>query len=65
MVDREETEATGTALLERRVQLDARRGALQGDAGIDREFDRLLDRLRAGEITEEQFEQEKRRLLGG
>lgn len=63
--EREQAETVGAELLSRRVQLDARRGALQGDATIDEEFDRLLEQLNSGEISEEQFEREKIRLLGG
>lgn len=63
--EREQAESIGTELLSRRVQLDARRGALQGDTAIEGEFDRLLQKLQSGEISEEQFEREKIRLLGG
>jgi uncharacterized membrane protein len=63
--EREQAESIGADLLSRRVQLDARRGALGGDAGIDAEFDRLQEKLHSGEISEAQFEQEKIRLLGG
>jgi hypothetical protein len=63
--EREQAESVGAELLSRRVELDARRGALQGDASIEREFDRLFEQLQSGEISEEQFEQEKIRLLGG
>jgi hypothetical protein len=63
--EREQAESIGAELLSRRVQLDARRGALQGDTGIEGEFDRLLQKLQSGEISAEQFEQEKIRLLGG
>jgi uncharacterized membrane protein len=58
-------EALGTELLDRRVQLDARRGPLAGYSQIDEEFRALEQRLQAGEITEEEFEREKSRLLGG
>jgi hypothetical protein len=63
--ERELAQEIGTELLARRVDLDARRGTLGGDAGLDAEFDRLQQQLRGGEISEEQFEQEKIRLLGG
>jgi hypothetical protein len=63
--EREQAQSVGTELLARRVELDARRGALQGDAGIDAEFDRLVEQLRSGAISEEEFEREKIRLLGG
>lgn len=55
----------GSALIERRLQLDSRRGTLQGDAALDDAFDRLQERLQRGEISEEEFEAEKIRLLGG
>jgi len=58
-------ESRGDELLARRAELDARRGTLQGNAGIDAEFERLLRRLEAGEIDENEFEAEKLRLLGG
>lgn len=63
--ERQEAQEVGWQLLSRRVELDARRGALGGDTSIDSEFDRLQERLRAGEISEDHFEQEKIRLLGG
>ncbi|HEX6506692.1 MAG TPA: hypothetical protein VF221_03580 [Chloroflexota bacterium] len=55
----------GSELLERRVELDTRRGTLAGDDEVNDAFDELLKRLRSGEITEEQFEGEKVRLLSG
>jgi uncharacterized membrane protein len=55
----------GSELLERRVELDARRGTLAGDAEVDDAFDRLEERLRSGEISEAEFEVEKVRLLSG
>ena len=58
-------EALGSELLERRVQLDARRGPLAGNSQIDEQFRELEGRLRAGEITEQEFEGQKARLLGG
>lgn len=63
--ERELAQEIGTELLARRVELDARRGTLGGNSGIDAEFDRLQQQLRAGEISEEQFEREKIRLLSG
>lgn len=64
-VERERAETVGSQLLARRVELDARRGALGGDAGIEEEFEGLLQKFAAHEISEEQFEREKIRLLGG
>lgn len=64
-IRREAAQRQGTELLERRVELDGRRGPLAGDASIDAAFDRLEERLRAGEISEDEFEAEKIRLLGG
>jgi hypothetical protein len=50
--------------LERRAELDARRGALGGQSEIFDAFEKLEQRLRAGEITEDEFEAEKIHLLG-
>jgi uncharacterized membrane protein len=58
-------EDRGTKLLERRTELDARRGALGGQSEIFDAFEKLEQRLRAGEITEDEFEAEKIHLLGG
>lgn len=58
-------EALGAELLDRRVQLDSRRGPLAGYSQIDEQFHALEQRLQAGEITEEEFEGAKSRLLGG
>lgn len=55
----------GSELLQRRIDLDAKRGTLGGDAGIDHAFKGLEERLRSGEIDEQQFELEKIKLLGG
>ena len=55
----------GTELLQRRVDLDMRRGTLGGNSEIYEAFEDLEGRLRAGEITEEEFEREKIKLLGG
>ena len=55
----------GTELLQRRIELDSKRGTLGGDWGIDEAFKDLEDRLRSGEIDEAQFEREKIKLLGG
>ena len=52
-------------LLERRIELDARRGTLMGESQIEDAFVELEDRLRAGEIDEDEFERQKVRLLGG
>jgi uncharacterized membrane protein len=58
-------EGRGTELLERRAELDSRRGALGGQSKIFDAFEKLEQRLRAGEITEDEFEAEKIHLLGG
>jgi len=58
-------EAHGTELIERRVDLDARRGTLGGDTSLDDAFTRLQERLESGDITEEQFEHAKIHLFGG
>lgn len=58
-------EQRGSELLERRVELDARRGTLTGDSSIDAALDRLEHRFRAGEISEDQFEAQKIQILGG
>lgn len=55
----------GSELLERRVDLDARRGTLTGDSAVYDAFDRLEAQFRAGEITEDEFEARKVRILGG
>jgi hypothetical protein len=55
----------GSELLQRRADLEARRGTLMGDSQVYDEFVALEDRLRSGEITEDEFEREKLRLLGG
>lgn len=53
------------ALLQRRVDLDARRGMLGGDSDLLEELDELERRRAAGGISEADFEAEKVRLLGG
>ena len=58
-------EERGSELLERRVDLDTRRGTLVGDDEVNDAFDRLEAQLRAGEISEDEFEAGKIRLLGG
>lgn len=55
----------GTELLERRLALDARRGTLGGDTQLYDALDDLQERLRSGQISEDEYEQEKVRLLGG
>jgi uncharacterized membrane protein len=55
----------GTELLQRRVDLDMRRGTLGGNVEVYEAFEELEKRLRAGEISEEEFEREKIRLLNG
>ena len=58
-------EERGSELIERRVELDARRGTLGGDAELLHKLELLEERRRKGEISEEAFEREKTRLLGG
>ncbi len=53
------------ALLQRRVDLDARRGMLGGDSDLLEALDELERRRTTGEMSEEDFEAEKVRLLGG
>lgn len=60
MLDERETE-----LIERRIELDARRGPLGGNNQVYEAFEELEQRLRSGELSEEEFEAEKIRLLGG
>jgi predicted Zn-dependent peptidase len=62
---RQEIEELGTELIQRRMALDARRGPLGGNTDLDEALGRLEDRFRAGEISEQEFEREKVRLLGG
>ena len=57
--------AQGTELVERRVELDSRRGTLGGNEALDRALEDLERRLQVGEITADDFEREKVRLLGG
>ncbi len=54
-----------TELLQRRIELDAKRGPLAGDSAVYDAFVELEQRLRSGAISEEEFEAEKVRLLGG
>lgn len=58
-------EQRGTELLDRRVDLDQRRGTLAGDSVVDNALDVLESRYRAGEISEDDFEAGKIRILGG
>jgi hypothetical protein len=58
-------ELRGTELLERRVELDARRGTLTGDTSVDDALIRLELRFHAGEISEDEFEARKIKILGG
>lgn len=62
---RREAVDRGDVLLDRRVQLDSRRGTLGGNAALDDALQALADRHQRGEISDEQFEMEKTRLLGG
>ncbi len=52
-------------LLSRRVQLDQRRGTLGGDTRLYDALDHLERRFEAGDLSEDEFESEKIRLLGG
>lgn len=52
-------------LLDRRVALDQRRGTLGGDTELFDALDHLERRFEAGDISEDEFETEKIRLLGG
>jgi hypothetical protein len=58
-------DARGQELLERRIELDSVRGPLMGNSAVYDAFIELEERLRSGEIDEEEFEREKLRLLGG
>ncbi len=53
------------ALLQRRVDLDSRRGMLGGDNDLLEALDELERRRAAGGMSEADFEAEKVRLLGG
>ncbi len=53
------------ALLQRRVDLDATRGMLGGDNELLEALDELERRRLVGGMSEEDFEAEKVRLLGG
>ncbi len=55
----------GTELLARRVVLDGRRGTLGGDSDLLDAMSTLEERYHRGDITEDEFEAEKIRLLGG
>lgn len=62
---RQAVQVQGSELLERRVELDSRRGTLTGDQQV---FDALVEvqnRFQRGEISESEYEAEKVRLLGG
>jgi hypothetical protein len=52
-------------LLERRMELDAKRGPLAGDSAVYDAFVELEEKLRSGQITEEEFEAQKVTILGG
>jgi hypothetical protein len=58
-------EERGSELLERRADLDTRRGTLAGDDDVNDAFDQLEAQFRAGEISEYEFEAGKIRILGG
>lgn len=60
-----EADRQGTELLQRRVALDMRRGTLGGDSDLDAALEHLEQEWRRGTISDEQFEAEKLRLLGG
>jgi hypothetical protein len=55
----------GAELLQRRVDLDMRRGTLGGNTELYDALEQLESRLRAGDIGEDEYEREKVRLLGG
>jgi hypothetical protein len=55
----------GSELIERRIELDARRGTLGGNSQLYAELEELEQRLRSGEISEREYEAEKIHLLGG
>jgi len=55
----------GSELIARRVLLEDRQDTLGGDADLSDALDRLERRRRGGEITEQEFEAEKVRLLSG
>ncbi|HZU13638.1 MAG TPA: hypothetical protein VFB58_12430 [Chloroflexota bacterium] len=57
------TRQASDTLLGRRVELEDNRGALAGHDDIEVAFDRLEARLTAGEITPDDYEAEKIRLL--
>lgn len=61
----EQSEARGSELLVRRSELEERRGALSGLTDVDEALQSLEERLARGEITPEDFERDKVRLLGG
>lgn len=61
---RQAAEHLGSQLIERRLDLESRRGTVGDDAILDA-LDRLEERVRRGEISEQEFETEKVRLLGG
>lgn len=56
-------ETRGNELLKRRIELEASRGTLGGQSRIYKAFEDLENRLRAGEISEDEFEKEKISLL--
>lgn len=55
----------GDDLLDRRVELDSRRGTLGGNVLLDDALQELAARHERGEISDAEFEVEKTRLLGG
>ena len=55
----------GNELIERRIELDARRGTLGGNSELYADLEELEQRLRSGEISEQEYEAEKIHLLGG
>jgi DNA-binding transcriptional MerR regulator len=64
-VRQEALERRSSELLERRAEMDSRRDALGGQKEIFDAFEELERRLQSGGVSEEEFEQEKMRLLGG
>ncbi len=52
-------------LLDRRIELDGRRNMFGGDTAVFDAIERLEGRFRSGDISEDEFEAEKMRLLSG
>ncbi|MGH2448264.1 MAG: hypothetical protein ACRDFS_06645 [Chloroflexota bacterium] len=63
--EHEALDRKGSELLRRRAQLDTRRGPLGGDGELYEALDQLTARREQGQISEQEYEAEKLRLLGG